>query len=247
MADLNSLKTYLEQSINTPLLEADPAYQVIKADIPNILLQIIRETGYSVAELPPEEERLVLLLAKKELYFRLAVTQAPYYDAEVEFGKVLKGRRFDHYIKLVEFVIKEIEELRQSGQLANVKVANIVLRSRDGSIRNYELASPQTNISVSVSNITSTSFDIDWTKFDVSKGSFHCYDILVGTVSMYDPYELDSIKYNDAIQTFRIFDIHRTKLRIKNLDSNTKYYIAVIYKGTNGKFSVAETNATTIA
>jgi hypothetical protein len=245
MAVLNDLQSYLEKSIDTPLLQADPAYIAVKADIPNILTQIIREAGYSVAELPIEEERLVLLLARKELYFRLATTQAPHYDAETEFGKVLKGKRFDHYIKLVEFALKDIEELRQSGQLANVKVANVVLRSRDGSARNYELSLSQTNVSVTASNPTASTFDLDWTMFNTSKGSFYCYDVLIGTTPMYDPYEIESIMYKDAVQNMRFFDIHRTQLRIKNLTSNTKYYVALVMKSADGNVTVAETEITT--
>lgn len=246
MADLNKLQTFLEKSIDTPLLQADPSYLAVKSDIPNLITQIASEEGYSIEELPKEMERLVLLLAKKELYFRLAVTQAPTYDAETEFGKVLKGKRFDHYIKLVEFVIKDIEQLRQSGQLASIKVAEVTMRSRDGSYRNYALAKPQTNIRFAVSNITNTSVDLDWTIFDMTKGNFSCYRLLIGTGLVYDPYEDEPLNINVAERDITVTDIHRTKLRIKNLLPATSYNIALIYKGINGSETVLTATATTL-
>lgn len=246
MANIAELIEYLESSMYTPLLEADPAYLKIKADLGSIINHEIRKRGYILTELPSQDEGAVILYAKKEVYMRLAVSTAPNYDMEAEFTKLLKSKRFDHYIDLVEAVQKDIEELRKAGQMESVRVADVTLSRKDGTYRNYALAQPQTLINVSATNITQNTADLDWTLFDLSKSGFLSYDIIASSQPVYDPYEMPPVNYS-AEQVIKVTDVQRTKFRLKTLTPNTHYYVAVVYCASNGRFNVAQVDFTTLA
>ena len=108
------------------------------------------------------------------------------------------------------------------------------MKSRDGSQRNYELQKPLENVSVLTSGITQNSVNLDWTQYDFSAGNFSCYQLLVSTVEVYDPYNEAILDENRAEQNYRFFDAKRTKFRVYNLTANTLYYITLVYRGVNG-------------
>jgi hypothetical protein len=244
MADIVTLKGYLEKSISSPLLEADPSYILIKAELENILKQVVKDVGTTIEFLPSEDEGYILLLARKEIYWRLATSVAPEYDVETQFTKILKSSRFDHYTKLIERVQKEIE--RNEGNYTFVQYADVIIDGRDGSLRNYNLSVPQL-INLKTSNITQTSVDLDWNSFDSTASRFGRYEILIGKEKFYDPYEDPAFNKGLAEQQIVITDIKRLKLRIKGLDSNAHYFVVIIYESLSGNIDVAETEITTLA
>lgn len=240
MADLVQISTYLRASINTPLMQADPCYIFIASDVENIVNQVVKELGYnSVIEVPVEEENFLILLAKKELYWRFATAIAPSYDLETEFTKLVKSKRFDHYFKLLSAIISEIDKSPSS-----IKVADVTLRSREGSARNYVL-SQSIETGATLSNITQTSVCIDWIGFNSSKGTLVYYDILLGTEEMYDEYSDLVVDYSKAQKRINIIDAKRTKYRITDLTPNTKYYIVIVYKALSGIY-FAQSSFTTL-
>lgn len=241
MAILADLSTFLKSSIYTPLMEADPSYIAIIADVDNIFKQVVKEMEYPTVEsVPPKDEGYLILLAKKEVYWRLAMATAPNYDLETEFTKLVKSKRFDHYFKLVAQIQLEIDK-----SFPSISVADVTLRSREGSARNYNLAKA-ISTGVTLSGITQNSVNLDWIAYDVAKGTFVLYDVLISTVPIYDEYADPVVDYGKAEQRITLTDVKRTKYRVLNLTPNTTYYLTLVYRGLSGVYFANEVFATLV-
>ena len=241
MAILADLSTFLKSSIYTPLMEADPSYIAIIADVDNIFKQVVKEMEFPTIEsVPPKDEGMLILLVKKEVYWRLAMATAPNYDLETEFTKLVKSKRFDHYFKLVAQIQLEIDKTS-----VYISVGDITLRSREGSSRNYSLAR-EISTGITCSGMTQNTVNLDWIAYDVSKGTFVLYDILISKEPIYDEYADTVVDYGKAEQRITITDVKRVKYRVINLTPNTLYYVTIVYRALSGVF-YANVEVTTIS
>ena len=199
-------------------------------DIPVIINQIILELGYTLANLPDNLQGLLVAMVRKEIYWRLATSQAANVDLETEFTKVIKTKRFDHYFKLISLTQTEIDKYQQP-----IQVTDVTIRGRDFSNRNHELAKLQTVIGITPSGVTSTTVNLDWLPFDLSIGSFGYYQLLISTAHIYDPYNSPVLTPNDpsVVDNLMFSDMRRIQYRISNLKPNTLYYVTLVYHGYN--------------
>lgn len=228
MAELTQLSESLKKSINTPILQLDPAFMAIVADVDNIILQQLNQFSCSLADLPVHEEGHLLLLAKKEVYWRLATATAPNFDLETEFTKLVKSKRFDHYFKLIGLIQIEIDKYPST-----ITFAEVTMRSREGTARNYALAKA-ISTGVTISGITSNSVNLDWVAFDTAKGTLSYYDVLISTIPIYDPYADSVLEVAKAEKRISITDVKRTKYRITNIAPSTHYFVTIVYRALSG-------------
>lgn len=233
MANQAQLEQYLIDStlLDSPVIASDPTFSQIKSGLNLVIEQAVKTTGYTVQTLPTELEEYVILNAKKEIYFRLASLTAPEYSMETEFSKLLKGDRWNHYYKLIELTVKELKRLDDEGILSTITTGDVVITGRNGTYRNYRLATPFAG-TVSLSNITTSSVELSW---EALLGSdFSGYSILMGTSQIYDEFVHSYIIPENVLDQTLITDVHRTKYRISDLTQNTLYYLLFIYNHSNG-------------
>ena len=237
MADIAQATEYLQSLLNSPLLEADPVYQELKGEgVTRILKMAALSRGYlSFNSVPETELPLIFLIARRELFLALSTQVAPEYDVETEFTKLLKSKRFDHYIRLVTEVSAIIQEQSALGLLSSVTSGNVVIGARDGGRRNYALAKEQ-EVTLTVSPASSTA-NIDWSRFDTSVGSFSHYRLLVGN-NLYDPYADTPIQQGNALFSQLFYDIDRTKYRIMGLTPDTGYEVLIELVAQSRKVSI---------
>lgn len=245
MANLATLEQYLIDStlLDSPVISADPTFFQIKSGLSLVIQQAVKDTGYTVETLPSQLENYVLLLAKKEIYFRLATLTAPEYNMETEFSKLLKGNRWEHYYKLLEVTLKEIKRLEDEGIVTSIDVGDLVITGRNGSQRNYRLATSYAG-NLSISNVTPTTVDISWLKFLGSE--FAGYDIMIGTSPIYDEYEEEQINQANIDKRVKVTDVQRSNYRMKSLTPNTLHYLVFTYLHTNGYKDRYTTSFTTL-
>lgn len=247
MANLADLTQYLQDSITTPLLEQDPVYQDLKdLGIELIIRQIIRQRGYTIDTLPPREEEIVILLAKKEVYMRLATNVAPEWDIETQYTKLLKATRFDHYIKLVATVQDDIIILQKNGLFNFVEANEMYISARNGYARNYQLAPAQYPV-LKVSNITSTTADMIWNQFDATISRFSAYELFIGKDNLYDPFEDQVIQKASIVNSYYVVDGRKVNLRVKNLKPSTHYHALLVFRATNLRSDYSQIQFTTLA
>lgn len=236
---------YLRASVRLqqPDIEIDPAYKFSDEDLWAILTVVTpsHNSNYTIDTLPDSDFHFVVLLAKKEIYYRLATSTAPFYPLSAEGASLQKNFRFNHYMELVQQVEKDYQnsiKLALENQFGEVQTYEQLAQGWHFTHRNYNLAKRQT-VELTVSNITSTSVNLDWTKFDVAIGLFDSYTIYVDTKPIVDEYAEIPLR-QDVSAKFYTTDIHRTKYRLEGLKPDTDYYVCIISRDRNGLYGYSE-------
>ena len=232
MTVLQRLVGVLDKSIFSPLLVADPCYVQIRNDYVSILEFIAETKDIDIETSVGGEREYLILLAKKEVYMRLAVSVAPEFNMEAEFTKLLKSDRFDHYMGLVKQAVIDIAKAEEN--VSYVTAGQAVIDTRNGTLRNYNLSGVQAIVPEFV--LASNHIDISWNAF-TDRGEFSHYALYCGTENFYDEFEefpIDSNKFDSAVF---INDLLRNKYRFKNLSSATPYYILLVFVGKSGRKS----------
>lgn len=232
MPVLQRLIAVLDYSIYSPLLVADPCYVQIRNNYSDILEFIAETKEIDIETSSGAEKEYLILLAKKEIYMRLAVSVAPEFNMEAEFTKLLKSDRFDHYMGLVRQVTGDIEKAEEN--VSYITAGQAVIDTRNGTLRNYNLSSVQEIVPEFV--LASDHIDISWNAF-ADRGDFSHYAIYCGTETFYDDFEEFPIDNNKFDSSVLITDLLRTKYRLKSLSSATTYYILLVFVGKSGRKS----------
>jgi hypothetical protein len=244
------LVDYLRASLTLqdPAVETDSAYvftdETLQSILANALLAISPTS--TLVTMSKEIEYPLMLLGKKEVYWRLATSSAQYYPLTVEGVSITKNVRFDHYIGLIKQVDAEYKNYLASGKgaiITSSDVGEIILPSRHFSRRNYELYQAQV-LTLSADNIYANMVELSWTKFNRTIGQFFAYLLYLSTSPIVDNYSQDKLSDEKLIATLR--DIHNTKYRISNLTPATKYYVAVGAKDSNEIVGYSEISFTTL-
>jgi hypothetical protein len=232
--------------LQDPSIETDEAYKFTDNELWDIAEQSTFEHNglYTLTTLPDNEVFFVLMLCKKELYYQLATSTAPFYPIKAEGAELRKDVRFDHYMQLIKTVSEEYYskwELFSSN--TSVVAGNTIISSRHHTPRNTGLYSSN-NPNLVIDNFTSTEVCISWDKFNNLGGLFGSYAIYLSTSPIFDVYE-NTITNNSTLVEL-ITNIHRTCMRISNLESTTQYYILVMSQDINGLSGYSEQHFTTL-
>jgi hypothetical protein len=236
---------YLRDSVRLqdPTVETDPAYIFTDEQLWSILSTVTptHNMTHTIDSLPTSEFNFVVTLAKKELYFRLATSTAPFYPLSAEGASLQKNIRFDHYMSLVKQVsddyTKSIQMWKDS-QFGEIQTYDSITQGRYFTRRAYNLANTP-SVQLTLSGITATSINLDWTKYEVQNGLFAHYTIFVEKSPLIDEYAEQRRRTNASPLIF-FQDIHRLKYRVEGLTPDTDYFISVISEDRNGLYGYEE-------
>lgn len=183
----------------------------------------------SLQALPSDSYYPVVLLAKKELYYALAVKEAPLYDIGADNNNYLKrSQRFDHYMKLIAQVNDEYQDWLEDdgggGTGGVVQSYNITLSDRYGTRYNFENAAVPSVI-LYIGDVTDNSVEFWWSVKNISR--FYRYKVYVSKEPIVDLYNLKAHIAEGAKLIAEIKDIHQLRCRVTGLDPKSTYYIAV--------------------
>lgn len=182
----------------------------------------------SLEYIPEADVYGLILLAKKELYYTLAVKEAPLYDLGADNNNYLKrSQRFDHYMKLIEQVNGEYKDWLENGgedPMGTVRSYSVTLSDRYRTRYNFENAAVP-KVTLYLGKVTDTSVEFQWTVKNISR--FFSYKVYISEEPIVDLHNLKSHISEKAKCVQTIKDIHQTQLRITGLVPNTPYYIAV--------------------
>lgn len=230
---------YLRASVRlqAPETETDIAYKFTNDDLYGILEVVtpVHAKDFTIDTLPDSMFYFTVLLAKREIYYRLASSTAPFYPLSAEGAKLEKNVRFDHYLSLVKVTMEEYDSLTSSGGSGSgsddlfsgtISTYQATLGGDTYFRRFMELAdSPEVTLTVGM--IGETSANLDWTRFDSTLGvNFMEYRIYVDTNPIYDEYGILPISPL-AKPVFVSRDVRRTKIRVDELIPDTTYYALV--------------------
>lgn len=234
MLNQNFLVPYLRKALKLqdPNVEKDEAYKFTDEELWEIVQIKATEhnSNYTTDNFPNNEVHFVILLAKKEVYFRLATSSAPFYPLEAEGASLRKDYRFEHYMSLIRAINNEYESAWERFEFnSEILQGEVFLLSKHFTNRNYENAHTPTVTATAVT-IRNDSIDLSWDKFQVFSGMFYRYCIYVSESLIYDEFE-NSLDESKKVAEIR--DIHQTKTRLKGLTPNTTYHILVTSEDMN--------------
>ena len=257
--NLESLIKYLRLSVSVqnPLcvddegkevtVETDPAYLAMTDDDLKQFIEIAAGANFpdiSIEEdIPNEYVYTITLLSKRELYFALAVKEAPLYDLGADSAYLKRTQRFEHYMALVKQLDEEYQSyLDNGGAGANTVTSyDVLLTNRWGTKYNYEKSAAPA-LSLYTRKIEEKSVDIEW-KSNIKR--FANCKVYISQSSIVDLY-VDPPISKDLKPLITITDIHRNKCRIEGLSPNTTYFVAVSVQDRNGLVGYATKEFTTL-
>lgn len=201
-------------------------------------------------DLPNGSEFAVVLLAKIELYTKLAVLNAYDVDLGADNNNYIKqDQRFSHYMKLVDSATKQYEDWLDNESAGNntITTYDVLLSNRHYTHRNYEKQIVP-KVKIKIDNIFSDGVEIQWKISGTSH--FGSYKVYISTERIINQYN-EGAKYTDKISenaecVKSTHNIRDSYLTLKDLEADTIYYIAVVSVERNQVFGFAETSFTTL-
>ena len=244
----------LRSSVNIQSEETeviDPAYLTMTDDDIELFIKLGVSRAYpkvtDLADLPNGSEYPIVLLAKIELYTKLAVIKADKVDMGADNNNYLKqSQRFDHYMKLISDAKEQYESWLDNEGQGEVSSYDVLLSNRHYTSRNYEKQMTP-KVSLKIDQVASDSVDFHWGVTNTSHfGRFKVYISKRPIVDMYK----EGVTYANKIDSeakllVSTTNIRNTYHRVSNLESATEYYIAVISIERNQVFGYSELSFTT--
>lgn len=232
---------YFAQSVrlDNPKTINDPAYKFSDLDLYAILeVSAPVHRGQTESETRDEEFYFILLLAKREIYYRLATTTAPFFKIEAEDSRLEKNMRFDHYMELVKSVMEEYDKLYEqkygkdgnfgdeTGTGGVVTVYNTKLYGKHY-LRRYQQLNELHTLNLVISGITQTTVNLDWDKYYSTHGAdFKNYEVYVSENMIYDEYAPTEQPIT-LKPLYTITDPRKTKIRVSDLEPGKVYHVLV--------------------
>lgn len=256
---VKNLISLLRSSVNIQSEETeviDPAYLNMTDDDIELFIKLGVSRAYpdvtDLEELPSGSEYPVVLLAKIELYLKLAVIKADKVDMGADNNNYLKqSQRFGHYMKLVEEVRAEYDSWLENEGInggSGVTSYDVLLSNRHYTQRNFEKqATPK--VSLHIDSVTSDNVSFSWKVANTSHfGRFKVYISKKPIVDIYKEGATYDKKLNeDATLVVSTSNIRNVFHKVGNLEAETTYYIAVISIERNQVFGYSEKSFTTLA
>ncbi|NDH07935.1 fibronectin type III domain-containing protein, partial [bacterium] len=221
MLDRTIFLTRLRKALRLqdPSIETDVAYQYTDDELWDIVGEAILEHNgaYTSTTIPDKEVHFVLTLCKKEIYFQLATSSAPFYPIKAEGAELRKDVRFDHYMKLVQTMSSEyttkLAVYGENTQLSreNGNLGEVFISSRHYTTRTIQ-KSYGAPVNLVIDSKDSTSACLSWDKFNTLDGQFYNYNVYLHTAPIYDKY--DDVINTNAVKLEIIENIHRTFYRV---------------------------------
>lgn len=242
------LLSYFKSSVrkDNQNISPDMAYTFTDEDILKIMEVSLTTLSpeYELNNVPKDLVYFLVILAKKEVYYRLATVSAPLYPIEAEGASLRKDYRFEHYMSLIRRLEQDFNSQWQKyNEEKGIQVVSVFIDSYHYRHRNYSMANtPTVDIIQCIPH--EEYVNLEWTKFKVFAGLFESYKIYLATELIYDEFE-DSINPNAKLIA-EIRDIHHTKFKVKGLTADKIYNILLVSEDRNGLKGYAEVSFRTL-
>ena len=252
---VENLISLLRSSVNIQSEETevvDPAFLQMTDDDIELFIKLGVSRAYpdviDLEELPSGSEYPIILLAKIELYLKLAVLKADKVDMGADNNNYLKqSQRFKHYMELAKEVREEYDSwLDNEGVGTGVTSYDVLLSNRHYTQRNFE-KQVVPRVFLYIDSVTSDGVAFSWGVTNTSHfGRFKVYISKKPIVDIYkDGATYDKKVSEDATLVVSTSNIRNVFHRVSNLEAETTYYIAVISIERNQVFGYSEKSFTT--
>lgn len=191
-------------------------------------------------EIPDLMAYLIILLCKKEIYYRMATGDARHYPLGAEGASLRKDYIFEHYMSLIRAITNDFTQAYESWQRnKKVSVSNLK-RARYHLGYDVKVDSVPPILALSIDS-TVSELKLSWDRFSKDQGYFWKYQIIVHDSQIYDEYKNEIVL--NPVKSKIIYDITQVKTVINDLAVGT-YKVALVTYLTNGVRGVAEQEIT---
>lgn len=252
---VDELVRILRNAVNVQQEESeviDPAYLTMNDEDLTLFIKLAVTRAYpnvtSLTDLPDGSEYPIVMLAKIELYTKLAVLKADKVDMGADNNNYLKqDQRFQHYMKLVDSAKSQYDTWLDNEGQGEVISFEVLLDSRHYSHRNYE-KQVRPKVSVYLDGATNNSVEFHWKVSNTSH--FGRFKVFISETPIIDTFR-DGATYSSKLSgneklVLSTSDIRNTSKRVSNLLPDTTYYIAVVSIERNQVWGYAEMSFTTL-
>lgn len=247
-----TLVKYLRDSVlvQAPSTADDPVWLSMSDEDLAIVLEVAKHRDFPneiMASLSNGVVYPLMLVAKKELYYRLAVKSAPLYDLKGDdAGELKRDQRFKHFMALIQQTEKELENYMENGYFGSdgigdldedgkstrnsVYVREALVSSRYYTRRNYGLLQAP-SVGVYVDSLDQTRVQFHWNVSGIY--TFLKYNVYISLKdTIYDEYNhrIDP----EAQLLFTTTDQRKRSCEKTELAPNTRYHILVEVCESNG-------------
>lgn len=251
------LVQYIKDSclVDDPNIVEDSEFIALTDEqIQSILLISASKCRANISNLKEEDLYKVVLVTKKEIYYRLALKSAPLYTIEGDAGSLNRSERFEHYYDLIAIVEEEyanyIKELENNRDVSNTDnygqnytQGEIFLSSRYFSQRNMKHATkPQ--IVLKQDKVYKDHVELSWQILRLNQ--LKKIELYINKDRVIDPYDLNNLITPSSTKVLESQDIHKNMVRIEKLEPSTTYHIAVVITELNDLQGYSEIEITTV-
>lgn len=246
-----TLVKYLRDSVlvQDPSTAEDPIWLQMSDDDLAIVLEVAKHRDFPNQVLSSLANGVVyplMLVAKKELYYRLAVKTAPNYDIRGdEAGELKRSQRFEHFMSLIKQTEAELQNYMENGYFGEdgigdledgtasrnkVYVREALITSRYYTRRNYGLLKAP-SVGVFIDSLDSSRVQLHWSV--TGTHAFLRYNVYISENEViYDEYkhQIDP----DATLVFSSTDQRRMSCEIDELTASKRYHVLVEVCECNG-------------
>lgn len=216
-------------ALQSPEVTTDEAYVFTDDELWDILLMSIWEhnPAYDEHSFPQNELPFLILLGRKELYYRLATVSAPFYPLSAEGAELRKDYRFEHYMALIRVITKEYDSLMERYR-SNMGVEHGVLLKNKCQLRHLQYNDLEPPTFSLDSELDSDSLILRWTKFKCLGDKFWSYKVYVSDSKLDEFTNLDELT-----PIIEETDIHKTTHKLSNL-AKELYHFLIVHEGRSG-------------
>lgn len=245
----------LRDSVNIQSEETeviDPAYLNMTDDDIELFIKLGVSRAYpnvvDISNLPRGSEYPIVLLAKIELYMKLAVLKADKVDIGADNNNYLKkSQRFKHYMQLAKEAREAYNSWLENEGQGEVYSCDVLLGNRHYTQRNFEKqVVPQ--VYITIHDVTNDSVDFYWEVTNTSHfGRFKVYISKKPIVNMFvDGATYDKKIDEEAKLIVSTQNIRNTFHSVSGLEPETTYYLAVFSIERNQVFGYSEVSFDTL-
>lgn len=183
----------------------------------------------------PDNDEEVLCLARKEIYWKMALVSAPLYEMSMGDLRVSKQVRFEHYMELIEKVEQEYYLLKNDPKRNKITVGEAYVNkyySRRQNINNYNLP----DIHLNIDEVTQVGVNCSIAYSNLIPKDFVMISIYTSQEAVIDKYSDVEADFTKAKHVLEIRDIHKKCFRVKE----PMKYITVVLRLINGLQVYAE-------
>lgn len=204
----------------------------------------------SLDKVPQNQVMLLILFAKKELYFTLATRVAPQVDLGADNNNYIKrDQRFQHYLALIKQVDDEIEDAINDeedgggGTNGFVMTYDTTLPNRYFTPYNFDKGNVPTVRGV-IQAVTDTTIEVAWKTSYISE--FLHYRVWVSDEPVLDLYGGKQKIPKGLRPVYTTKDPHEALCRIEDLEPGTAYYVVVSATAKTGLTGYQQLEAQTL-